>query len=134
MTGKGVDWRTYLNRIAALVLLVGLGSAAFLYWTAEHHAPGVLGYEAGGGEVYPILPGDSKKYLRDLEIYGGKSAVLVEEFKSWFLGLWHGKSLAWIVAGMTLFVSAGLFYAAGRRPSGGESEVRENTRGGKNGT
>ena len=134
MNGKKVYWRAHLNQIAALALMVGLGSALFLYWAAEKDTRGVLGYEAGDGEVYPIRTGDSKKYLRELEMYGGKSAVLAEEFKSWFAGLWHGKSLAWIVAGTTLLVSTGLFYAARQRPSRGSSGARDKIRGDKNGT
>ena len=120
MSWKITDLRACLNVLGALVLLVGLGSSLYVYWAAERQTTNVLGYEADGGEVYPILPGDSKKYLRDLEIYGGKSAVLAEEFKSWFARLWHGKSLAWIVAGATLLISAGLFYAARQRSSHGE--------------
>ncbi len=41
---------------------------------------------------------ESKKYLHDLEVYGGRANVLQDEFRRWFDGLWHGRSLAGTVA------------------------------------
>jgi hypothetical protein len=117
------DRRTYLNLIGAMVMLVGLGSAIFIYWTAGQNSSNILGYEADGGSVYPIMPEDSKKYLRDLELYGGKAAVLTEEFKGWFAGLWHGRSLAWVVAGTAILVSFCFFYAANQKSSHVQSDV-----------
>lgn len=106
-----------------MVMLVGLGSAIFIYWTAGENSRNILGYEADGGSVYPIMPEDSKKYMRDLELYGGKAAVLTEEFKHWFAGLWHGKSLAWVVAGTTILVSFGFFYAANQKSPQVQSDI-----------
>jgi hypothetical protein len=117
------DRRTCLNLIGAMVMLVGLGSAIFIYWTAGENSRNILGYEADGGSVYPIMPEDSKKYMRDLELYGGKAAVLTEEFKHWFAGLWHGKSLAWVVAGTTILVSFGFFYAANQKSPQVQSDI-----------
>ena len=54
---------------------------------------------------------------RDLQIVGGKAFVLEDKFQRWFTGLWHGKSLAFMVAGITLLISAGFFYAANNLPS-----------------
>jgi hypothetical protein len=82
-----------------------------------------LGYEEAGGTVYPIMPEDSKKYLRDLELYGGKANVIMDELRRWFIGLWHGKSLAFTVACITIFVSFGVFYAANHLPSRLNSDV-----------
>jgi len=117
------DRRTYLNLIGAVVMLVGLGSSFFIYWTAGENSSNTLGYETDGGGVYPIMPDDSRKYLRDLELYGGKSAVLADEFRRWFAGLWHGKSLAWVVAGTTILVSFGFFYAAIQKSSQAQSDI-----------
>jgi hypothetical protein len=44
----------------------------------------------------------SKKYLHDLEVYGGKANVLAAEFREWFAGLWRGKSLAGTIAVLTV--------------------------------
>ena len=51
---------------------------------------------------------DTKKYLHDLEEFGGKANVLAVEFQEWFASLWHGKRLAFTVAAMTV-MAAGAF-------------------------
>jgi hypothetical protein len=115
--------RTRLNIFGAIILLAGLGIASLVYWTAEDASDDFLGYEQGGGFVYPVKPGDSKKYLRDLELYGGKANVLADEFRRWFVGLWHGKSLAFTVACIAISISAVVFYVANHDPSGSESDI-----------
>ncbi len=116
--------RRYLNFIGAIILLIGSGSAILIYQTARGDSSGVLGYEDSGGSVYPVMPEDSKQYLRGLELYGGTANVLADEFRRWFAGLWHGKSLAFTVACITILISSGVFYAASRLPSRSKSDVR----------
>jgi len=117
MKWKMADLRTCLNLISAIILLVGLGSAILIYRTTESSSSAVLGYEEQGGSVYPIMPEDSKRYLRDLELYGGKANVLMDELRRGFVGLWHGKLLAVTVACIAIFISFGFFYAANHFPS-----------------
>jgi len=117
MKWKIADLHTCLNIISAIILVVGLGGAILIYQTAENDSSGVLGYEEEGGSVYPIMPKDSKKYLRDLELYGGKENVLMDELRRGFVGLWHGKPLAFTVGCISIFVSFGVFYAANHLPS-----------------
>lgn len=105
-----------LNLVSVIILLVGLGGAILIYQTAEDDSNNVLSYEKGYESVYPIMPQDSKKHLRDLELYGGKANVLMTEFRLWFVGLWQGKSLAFMVACFAIFLSFGVFYAANRLP------------------
>jgi hypothetical protein len=125
------DPQTCLNLISVMILLVGLGSAVLIYRTAENDSNSVLGYEIIGGQAYPIMPEDSKMYLRDLQLYSGKAGVLADEFRRWFVGLWYGKSLAFTVAYITLFVSFVVFYAANHLPSRLKSDVHsENNRDG----
>jgi hypothetical protein len=114
-----------LNLISAIILLVGLGGAVFIYQTAANNSNSVLGYEEGGGSVYPITPENSKMFLRDLELYGGKANVLAYQFRSWLVGLWHGKSLAFTVACIAIVVSFGFFYAANHLPTRLKSDARE---------
>jgi len=109
---KTLDLYTYLNLISLMVLLVGLGSAILIYRTAEDTPYGALGYEEEGGTAYPVMPEDSKQYLRGLELYGGKANVLMDQLRRGFIGLWHGKSLAFTVAFITIFVTFGVFYTA----------------------
>jgi len=123
MKWRIADRRMYLNLIGVIILLAGLGSALLIYRTAENEMRDILGYEQGGGSVYPVKPEDSKKYLRDLELYGGKANVLADELRRWFIGLWHGESLAFMVGGISILISIGVFYAANHGPSSLESDT-----------
>ena len=119
---KNLQKRLYL--ITAAILLVGLGSAVLIYLTAGNYSESVLGYEIVGGSVYPTTPEGSKKYIHDLELYGGKANVLADEFMRWFAGLWRGKSLAFTVAFITVFVSFGFFLVASHVPLDLKSDAR----------
>jgi hypothetical protein len=103
-----------LTLLSFIVLLAGLGSAMLIYRAAEDDSNGILGYREEGGSVYPVMPDESKKYLRDMELYGGKANVIADEFRRWFEGLWQGESLAYTVAFVSLLLASGLFYAAVR--------------------
>jgi hypothetical protein len=110
------DLRESLILIGAIIILVGLGSSILIYRSAGDDSNGVLGYEIIDGSAYPISPEDSRMYRRDLELYGGKAAVVVDDFSRWFAGLWHGKSLAFTVAGISIFISFVFFLIANRLP------------------
>jgi hypothetical protein len=126
---KITHMRTRLYLISAVVLLAGLGSAVLIYVTAEHGPDNAMGYEMAGGHVYPVAPEDSKTYMHDLELYGGKANVLANDFLRWFSGLWHGTSLAFTVACITILISSGFFFVAHHFPSATQSETRsENNR------
>ncbi len=111
--------RLYL--ISAIILLVGLSCSALLYLTAGNDA-GVAGYETEGGNLYPVSPEDTKKYMHDLELYGGKANVLVSEFVQWFRGLWHGRSLAYTVTCISILAAFGVFFTAKNFLSDTDSE------------
>lgn len=112
MKGKIPSLVTCLRLTGAIILVVGLGSAILVYRSAGKGPYGVLGYEASGGSIYPIIPEDSKQYMRSMELYGGKANVLVAEFRRRLASLGHGKSLAFIIACATIMISVGLFYEA----------------------
>ncbi|MGD0231344.1 MAG: hypothetical protein ABSC19_13455 [Syntrophorhabdales bacterium] len=116
MEWKIADRRTRLNIISIIILLVGLLGAIVIYARAGNESGGVLGYENGDDSAYPIMPDDSKVYERNMELYGGKANVLADEFRRWVIGLFHGTSLALIVACVTILVSFGVFYAANYLP------------------
>ncbi len=115
MKRKISNLKTRLYLVTAIVLLTGFGSAAGIYLTAENNSDSVLGYETAGGYVYPVAPEDSKMYMHNLELYGGKVNVLANELVRWFAGLWHGRSLAFTVACISIIISFGFFFAANRR-------------------
>ncbi len=107
--------QTRLYLIAAIILLVGLGSAVSIYLTAEDASNNTLvnNYE------------NSKIYRHDLELYGGKANVLADEFSRWFAGLWHGKSLAFTIACITVCISFGFFFVARHSQSGPKADARD---------
>jgi hypothetical protein len=96
--GLGRTTADRLERIHLLtlgILAAGLGAAVAIYLRAAPKGPNPLGFE----------PEDTKKYLRDLELYGGKLNVLATEFSRWWDSLWHGRTLAYTVASLTLLLA-----------------------------
>ena len=104
--------RLYL--CSAIILLIGLSTSAIIYLAAVNTADSVLGYE----------PENSKLYLRDLELYGGKANLLADELMRWFAGLWHGESLAYTIGCITILLSFGFFFVAYHSQSNLESDGR----------
>jgi hypothetical protein len=109
---KRKNLQTCFYLISAIILLVGLSGSVWIYLTAENDSKSVLGYEIAGGNAYLVTPENSKKYVHDLELYGGKMNVLADELMGWFVGLWHGKSLALIVGCVTILISLGCVFVA----------------------
>jgi hypothetical protein len=94
--------RRQIRHIAVTLLALGLGSALTIYFTAGPTPADPLGYD----------PMDTKKYLRELELYGGQANVLSVEFRQWFSGLWHGRSLAVTVAVLTVLLAFTFWFVA----------------------
>lgn len=90
--------------IAIAILVVGFGSALLIFVTASPNPANPFGNE----------PEDSKQYLREMEVYGGKANVLASELRQWFESLWHGKRLAITVGFLTLVLL--LFYLVASTP------------------
>ena len=129
MNRKVADLRESLILIGIIIMLVGLGSAVLIYQTTGNDSDSVLGYEIIDGSAYPIRPEDSRMYRRDLGLYGGTAALVVDDFSRWFVGLWHGKSLAFSVAGISIFIFLIFLFAANRLPYNLKSGVdRESNR------
>jgi len=123
MNREIADLRESLILIGVIIMLVGFGSAILIYQRAGNDSDNVLGYEIIGGVAYSIRPEDSKIYRRNLGLYGGTTALVVDDFSRWFAGLWHGKSLAFTVVGISIFMSLMFFFAANRLPSHIKSDV-----------
>jgi hypothetical protein len=107
-------------------MVVGLCSALLIYLTAGEDTDGDEAYEFVmiDGKAYPIPLAGNKMYRRELQRFGGKAALLFDDFNRWFAGLWRGKSLAVTVVWITVFVSLGLFLLARTWPPDPEPEVR----------
>lgn len=107
MTLGSVRLQARRRFIAIAILVAGLGSALAIYVTAAIAPANPLGYE----------PEDSKRYLREMEVYGGKANVLASEIRKGFESLWHGKRLAGTVACLTLLLLLLFLVASTSLPS-----------------
>lgn len=96
---------TRIRQLTALLLAAGLGAALAIYLAAAPQSANPLGYE----------PMNTKKYLRDLELYGGKVNVLATEFMGWWNDRWQGRNLATTVACLTVLAAGGFWRLATRR-------------------
>jgi phosphatidylglycerophosphate synthase len=88
--------------VAILIFIVGMGSALVIYMTAGNSDESVLVSE------YEKF----KQFMHDLELYGGKANVITNKFAHWFDGLWHGQSLAFTVAFLSVVIALGYFFIA----------------------
>ena len=84
--------------VPAAILVGGLVAALIIYLAAGT-ATDRLGER----------PEDSKRYVRQMEVYGGKANVLASEIQGWFEGLWHGRRLAFTVFCLSVLVAAVAF-------------------------
>jgi len=98
--------QTLFRLIIATILILGLGSAILIYLFAEPAPGSPLGYE----------PEESKRYVHDMLLYGGKANLLASEFIQWFDGLWHGKRLAFTLACITLLLAGAFLYVGAPLP------------------
>lgn len=114
--------RARLYASCVVILALGLLGAAAIYLTAEDEPDSAAGYVMIDGKAYPIPPGSSKVYVRDLQRFGGKSAVLFDELNRWFAGLWQGKSLAITLAWISVSAALGVFLLARRLPAAAGKE------------
>src|SRR5260221_3372849 len=94
-----------------IILVAGLCGALLIYLTAGEDTEGDEGSEIiiVDGKAYPIPLSGTKMYRRELQRFGGKAALLFDDFNRWFAGLWHGKSLAVAVGWITGFISLWAF-------------------------
>jgi hypothetical protein len=79
--------------VKRLILACGLAGAVVI-WLVNAPPP----------DLGPDLE-SSKVYLRQMEVVGGTANVLASEFRNWFAGLWHGRTLAYTVAVLTVLVA-----------------------------
>ena len=101
--------RSLLNWSGVVVLLVGLGSAV-LIWHAQDRIDRDEEVAQTVDPAASLSPLDSRKHVRDTEIYYGKLGVLAEEAEQ----LFHGKPLAKIIAVGSVLTATGLFLFAVR--------------------
>src|SRR5215472_11876844 len=102
MIMKQHSTRSRLRYCGAAILFVGLLAAELIYLFA--------GEDADMEAVAEIARG--RGYEHNLEIMGGKFAMLSADFNRWFMSLWHGRSLAYTIAVVAVVIAAGCFLLA----------------------
>jgi hypothetical protein len=98
--------------MGALVLLVGFISATFIWRTQ-----GQVGKENDDEAANPAAPlatSDSRKQSREVEIYYGKTGLLLERWSERVEGLAHGKPVAKLIAVVSSLTAVGCFFVAAR--------------------
>jgi hypothetical protein len=110
MKWQALDQKTRLYFISGAILLVGLLSALLIFVIVSDDYGRNLGYKAGYGSVNFGPPQQTKRFLHDLQLYGGKANVFFYGVMSWFKDLWHGKNLAYTIAGLSIFISAAILF------------------------
>jgi len=70
--------RTLLFAASALVLVAGLSAGLALYVSAPDEP------EASAESALLLSPGSSKVYIREIQRFGGRQAVLFDEALRWF--------------------------------------------------
>ena len=105
--------RKILQLASLAILAFGVGAAACIYLLIEDS-----GSVAGAntiivdGNAYSVPANATKLYVRDLQRFGGKAALVFDDLTRWFSGLWHGRALATTVLCLTLIVSLAMFMGA----------------------
>jgi hypothetical protein len=97
------------------IFTLGICSAIFLYVTTSPTPQNPLGYD----------PFDSKKYLRELEVYGGKINILAVQLRQWFESLWRGRNLAYTIAFFTIMLSSLLWFIGSHSSSALETRAEK---------
>jgi hypothetical protein len=85
------------------VLAVGCGCSFWAYHVAVNDEL---------GDALMAQARDTKGYQGQMELLGGKANVLGNDIQGWFLGLWHGRNLAYTLAVITIVLALACFYVA----------------------
>jgi hypothetical protein len=115
MSNGQLKARLYL--VCVIVLVAGLCGSVLIYRFADEDQGSASNYIIVDGIAYPVPPQLTKRYIRDLERFGGKAAVLFDEFNRWFDALWRGKSLGITLGWISVIVSLAIFLFARWLPS-----------------
>ena len=104
--------RKRLYACSLAILLLGLCSAAAIYSLAEDSPDLGDGYVIVDGKTYPAGTYQSKRYVREVERFGGKAFLIFDEIDRWLASLWQGKRLGITLACLSVAGSLVLFLLA----------------------
>lgn len=96
--------RTRLQLVAVVILAFALGTGTVIYAVTPDDEENLA--------LQEMLM--SKRYNREVERFGGKAAVLFNDFSRWLAARWHGKSLGITLIWLGALGSACVFLVARR--------------------
>jgi hypothetical protein len=102
-------------RLASIaILVVGLAAAFCIYLFADDPATDPSGSQVVivEGSSYSVPLSSNKLYVRDVQRFGGKAALLFDDLNRWFAGRWQGRALAETIFWISLFASLAVFLIA----------------------
>ena len=98
--------RSRLFITALFIVVAGLSCGVTIYLLGDE--PEATAYVIVGDTAYPVDPTTSKTYVRQLERFGGKTAVLFDDFNRWFTALWQGKRLGITIGALSVLAALAL--------------------------
>ena len=101
-----------LTASALAILAAGLCAAALIFFNTEEAPAAAQSYVIVDGEAYPGAAQPSRRDIREQQRFGGKAAVLFDQFNRWFASLWRGRQLAHTVAWLSVLLALGLYLFA----------------------
>jgi hypothetical protein len=114
-SGPKLALRLPLRVIGALILVAGLTASWWVWRTQDRDQE--LEQEQLNNPSAPLAVSDSRKQSRNVEIYYGKTGLLVERWSERLEPWSHGKPLAEIIAVISLVSATGCFFLAARLPN-----------------
>jgi hypothetical protein len=109
---SNAELKRRLHRSCLAILAASLCAALLIYLYADAVVDDSLGYVIVNGAVYPSSTRDSKIYRREVQRFGGKAALAIDDFSRWFARLWRGRALAGTVASLGVLLSLGIYLFA----------------------
>jgi hypothetical protein len=103
--------RLRLRVIGALILVVGLVVSWRVWQGPERDPSSALDPNSPSA---PLAISDSRKQSRNVEMYYGKTGLLMERWSERLEPWTHGKPLAEIIAVFSLLTATGCFFLAAR--------------------
>jgi hypothetical protein len=111
-------------RVAGVaILLAGLATAAWI-WRTQGLGDQLKTEEQLADPSAPLAISDSRKQSRQLEIYYGKTGLLVEQWSEDLEHLTHGKPLAKLILVLSCLTAFGCFLTDHRLKVVGTSRLR----------
>jgi len=107
-----MDLKRRVRVVAFAILLAGLCVGMLIFRFVPEVEDASLGYTIAGNTISAFSLRETKRYRHDLEQFGGKAALMFDDFSNWFAGLWQGKALGKTIMWIGGLVSVALLLFA----------------------